>query len=82
MGLNKIEEIMNIFSSHGKASTPVAVIQNGTLPEQQVVVGTVESITNLTKEKNIEAPAIIVVGDVVRYAHDIQKMVARHIGRG
>jgi uroporphyrin-III C-methyltransferase len=82
MGLNKIEEIMGIFSSHGKSATPVAVIQNGTLPNQQVAVGTVESISGIAREKNIEAPAIIIVGDVVRYAHDIEKIVARHIGRG
>jgi uroporphyrin-III C-methyltransferase len=82
MGLNKLNEIMTIFSSHGKTQTPVAVIQNGTLPSQQTVLGTVESIYELVQQKKIEAPAVIVIGEVVRYAHDIEKMIARHIGRG
>jgi uroporphyrin-III C-methyltransferase len=82
MGLNKLNEIMTIFSSHGKAQTPVAVIQNGTLVSQQTVIGTVESIYELVQQKKIESPAVIVVGEVVRYAHDIEKMIARHIGRG
>lgn len=82
MGLNKIREIMEIFSAEGKASVPVAVIQNGTLADQRTVIGTVESITKLVEDQKIEAPAIIVIGEVVRYAHDIEKMVARHIGRG
>jgi uroporphyrin-III C-methyltransferase len=82
MGLNKLNEIMTIFSSHGKTQTPVAVIQNGTLASQQTVIGTVESIYELVQQKKIEAPAVIVIGEVVRYAHDIEKMIARHIGRG
>jgi siroheme synthase len=47
-----------------------------------VVIGTVDSILPLVKEKNIEAPAVIVVGEVVRYARDIEKMIEKHIGRG
>jgi uroporphyrin-III C-methyltransferase len=82
MGLNKLQEIMAVFSSHGKTQTPVAIIQNGTLASQQTAIGTVESIFEIVQQKKIEAPAVIVVGEVVRYAHDIEKMIARHIGRG
>jgi uroporphyrin-III C-methyltransferase len=82
MGLNKIQEIMETFSAHGKSNIPVAVIQNGTLPDQKVVIGTVDSIAQLVKDKKVEAPAVIVVGEVVRYAKDIEKMIERHIGRG
>jgi uroporphyrin-III C-methyltransferase len=82
MGLNKIQEIMTTFSSHGKSNIPVAVIQNGTLPDQKVVIGTVDSIAQLVKDKKLEAPAVIVVGEVIKYAKDIEKMVEKHIGRG
>jgi uroporphyrin-III C-methyltransferase len=82
MGLNKIAEIMEVFSSYNKAETPVAVIQDGTLSTQKTVVGTVKSIVQLIDNEGIESPAVIVVGEVVRYAREIEKLVARHIGQG
>jgi uroporphyrin-III C-methyltransferase len=82
MGLQKIEEIAAIYIEYGKAETPVAVIQNGTREDQRTVVGTVKTIVDIVKQENIGAPAIIVVGEVVRYAHDIEKLVARQIARG
>ncbi len=68
MGLRKLPEIMSIFHSCGKADTPVAVIQNGTLPSQKQVVGTVASIVNMVKEEDLGSPGIIIAGDVVRFA--------------
>lgn len=75
MGLNKIQEIMDIFHSAGRENTPVAVIQNGTLPSQQAVVGTVSTIVDLVHQERINAPAIIVIGEVVKYARDLQKVL-------
>lgn len=68
MGLKKIEAIMSLFEAEGKSDTPVAVIQNGTLPNQKAVVGTVESIARQMTEEVIGSPAVIVIGEVVRYA--------------
>ena len=78
MGLNKIQEITEIFSAVGKANTPVAVVQNGTLPSQQAVVGTVSNIVDLVKQENIVSPAVIIVGEVVRYARQLQRVIADH----
>ena len=51
---------------HGKdPSTPVAVIERGTRPDQRVTVGTLLNIAELAKERKVKAPAITVVGDVV-----------------
>jgi uroporphyrin-III C-methyltransferase len=68
MGLNKLQEIMNVFDAHGKKETPVAVIRNGTLKDQQCVIGTVNTIATLSAQANMGAPAVIVVGEVVKYA--------------
>ena len=76
MGLNKIKEIVEILTANGRAETPVAVIQNATLDAQQAVVGTVSTIIDMVQQEKIEAPAVIVVGDVVKYARDLQKVVA------
>lgn len=66
MGMHRLAEIMQIFSQHQKDSTPVAVIQNGTLPNQKMGVGTVASIVKVAEEKQLASPAIIVVGEVVK----------------
>jgi uroporphyrin-III C-methyltransferase len=76
MGLNNIRSIVDAFVSHGKEHTPVAVIQDGTLPSQQAVIGTVSTIEDLVIQESIQAPAIIVVGEVVKYARDLQKIVS------
>lgn len=74
MGLNKIQEIMEQFQSHGKNETPVAIIQNGTLPNQKNVIGKVSTIAGLAVVSGIGSPAIIVVGDVVNYAHALNEI--------
>lgn len=79
MGLGKLAEIMQIFSEVGKGETPVAVIENGTLPSQQAVVGTVSTIIDIVSQEKINPPAVIVVGEVVRYARNLRKELARHI---
>ena len=49
-------------------ATPVAVIENGTRPEQKVIVGTLAETGRLIAYGGIVGPAVIVVGDVVRAA--------------
>lgn len=68
MGLGKLKEIVSVFSRHGKDNTPVAIIQNATMDNQRSVIGTVSTITATTEASDIKAPAVIVIGDVVRYA--------------
>jgi uroporphyrin-III C-methyltransferase len=75
MGLGRLAEIMTQFETHGKGHVPVAVIQNGTLPHQQSVVGTVASVAAKAADAGIGAPAIIIVGEVVRYARALEHVV-------
>jgi uroporphyrin-III C-methyltransferase len=78
MGLKKLAEIMSVFHAHGKHDLPVAVIQNGTLPSQKHVVGTVSTIVNLVREEDLGSPGIIVAGDVVRFA-PVGEVMARNM---
>ena len=66
MGLGKLKEIANIFSSQGKSDTAIALIQNGSLPSERIALGTIETIVQIAEEEKIGAPAIIVIGDVVK----------------
>lgn len=67
MGLKKLGEIVSLFEAEGKGNTPVAVIQNGTLPNEKRVTGTVATIKSLAEQQEIGPPAIIIIGEVVKY---------------
>ena len=75
MGLNKLEEIMEQFRINGKEETPVAVIQNGTLPDQKNIIGKVSTIVGLASSALVGSPAIIIVGEVVNYAQSLNEVV-------
>jgi uroporphyrin-III C-methyltransferase/precorrin-2 dehydrogenase/sirohydrochlorin ferrochelatase len=47
-------------------STPVAVVENGTLPDQRGVVGRLDGLKALIRESGITGPAIIFVGEAAR----------------
>ena len=79
MGISKVEEIMECFSGHGKGNTPVAIIQNGTLPSQKHVIGTVSTITALLKIEDIHSPGIIIVGEVVKNALELEKIITEKV---
>jgi uroporphyrin-III C-methyltransferase len=68
MGMSKLQEIVKLFKAAGKENMPVGIIQNGTTHNQKSVFGTVASIVKQVQEQNIAAPAIIVIGEVVKEA--------------
>ena len=64
MAVRNLPEISTVLIQAGRApNTPVAVIRWGTRPGQQTVAGTLADIA--ARAEGIEAPAVIVVGDVV-----------------
>lgn len=67
MGMGKLALIMETYRTSGKEEVPVAIIQNGSLPSEKVVLGTVSTIEKLAEEGELGAPAVIVLGEVVRY---------------
>lgn len=67
MGVRTLEHVVEQLLRHGyPKDTPAALISWGTLPEQQVVTGTVEDIVQLAHEHNVAPPAVSVFGDVVK----------------
>ncbi len=76
MGMGKLGEIVRIFRGFGKKDTPVGVIQNGTTENQRSGFGTISSIEKVVAEKRLTAPAIIVIGEVVRESQQLQKITS------
>ncbi|OCB75697.1 uroporphyrinogen-III C-methyltransferase [Flavobacterium piscis] len=72
MGMNKLPQIIDLFQKEDKGDLPVAIIQNGTTSEEKIGVGTVNSILEIVKEKQLSSPAIIVLGEVVRESNKLK----------
>jgi uroporphyrin-III C-methyltransferase len=70
MGLHNLPAIVAKLVANGRLpETPVAVIHQGTTDQQKTVVGTLADIVE--KSAALKAPALIVVGDVVRLAEKL-----------
>jgi uroporphyrin-III C-methyltransferase len=69
MGRDKIERICENLISEGRdPETPVAVIVDGTLDSQRTILGTLSTIAEKVRKRQIKGPTLIVVGDVVGFA--------------
>jgi uroporphyrinogen III methyltransferase/synthase len=67
MAMGNLAEIVAQLREHGlAATTPIAIVHEGTKPSQIVVTATLETIVDEVARSGIAAPAIVVVGDVVR----------------
>ena len=65
MGTTHLSEIMSIFRKHKPDDYPVGIVQNGTLPNEKWVKGTLSTIVRRVKEEGISNPATIFVGPAV-----------------
>jgi uroporphyrin-III C-methyltransferase len=70
MGMKKLNEIVEVFEAFNRENTPVAIIQNGSLPDEKLGLGTVSTISEIVREKGLSSPAIIIVGEIIRYTKE------------
>ena len=67
MGLVSLSIICQELINHGMpADKPIALIQQGTTPSQKVFVGTLANLPAIIASEEVQAPTLIIVGDVVR----------------
>lgn len=65
MGVASLKEIMDgLINANMDRDTSAAVIQNGTLPNQRIVTGTIENLYERAVQSKIKSPSVIVVGKV------------------
>lgn len=82
MGMSKLNEIVEVFRGYGKENTPVGIIQNGTTENERSGFGTIKNIEEIVAEKDLNAPAIIVIGEVVRESGKIQSLLKSKVEEG
>ena len=72
MGFGNLSAIVRKLVEHGMpAHRPVAVISNGTRPDQRSVAGTLADIEERVNSASLPTPALIIVGEVVRLRDSI-----------
>ena len=73
MGMQNLPKIVAALIKHGRLSdTPVAVIKNGTRPEQTTIVGNLKDIVAKVSGQYFSPPVVIVVGEVVRFREKLR----------
>jgi uroporphyrin-III C-methyltransferase len=69
MGIGQIKENTQEMMKYRDPKTPVCVIENGTTPKERIVIGTLDNIS----EKDINTPAILIIGNVVDVYQKMKK---------
>lgn len=81
MAVERMALIAEALIRYGRSSdTPVAVVQDGTLPGQRALTATLGTVAGEMAAAGVRPPAIVVVGDVVGVAREID-MIRADMGR-
>ena len=69
MGVGQLDLLTEQLLAHGRgADTPFALIENGSLPQQRTLTGTLHALPMLAAQHAIGAPALLILGEVAAQA--------------
>jgi uroporphyrin-III C-methyltransferase/precorrin-2 dehydrogenase/sirohydrochlorin ferrochelatase len=72
MGLHSLPRLTEGLIEAGRcADTPIAIISNASMPNQQVLTGTLATIVAQQEKEQLPTPALLIMGDVVALHHDL-----------
>ena len=72
MGLMGLAQICAQLIAHGREpDTPIALIQKGTTADQKTLIATLSSMPALADNQKLQAPTLIIVGEVVNLHHQL-----------
>ncbi|MGM8938733.1 siroheme synthase CysG [Psychrobacter glaciei] len=72
MGLHSLARLTEGLIEAGRnADTPIAIISNASMPNQQVLTGTLATIVAQQEQAQLPTPALLIMGDVVALHHDL-----------
>lgn len=67
MAVNRLEQVVEDLRAEGvREETPVAIVENGTLPGERVICSELSEIVREAAAADIRPPSLILVGEVVR----------------
>lgn len=68
MGMYQLEAISKVCVAHGKGEVAAAIVQSATTKAQKSAFGFAGSLDKIAQKHDLRNPAVIVIGEVVRYA--------------
>jgi len=69
MALGQVNRVEQQLLAHGrKPDTPVALVENGTRPDQRVIVGRLHELSALAGAYSVRTPAMLYIGEVTSMA--------------
>ncbi|WP_201527224.1 uroporphyrinogen-III C-methyltransferase [Psychrobacter frigidicola] len=72
MGLHSLARLTEGLIAAGRcADTPIAIVSNASMPNQQVLTGTIATIAAQQEQEQLPTPALLIMGDVVALHHDL-----------
>lgn len=74
MGYAKLAQIVAFYQQHDKGQLPIALIQNGSLPNERIALGRIDNILQEAERSLVGVPAIIVLGEVVAKHHAFENL--------
>ena len=81
MVVSALKEFRDQLRRRGRAgATPVALIENGTRPDQRVLLGQLDSIVELAAAHAVQSPALLIVGEVAALGQSLHWFGAPPIG--
>ncbi|MGS0997264.1 siroheme synthase CysG [Rhodanobacter sp. UC4451_H18] len=81
MGVNELATLQARLVEHGRAaSTPFALIENGSLPNQRVVCGVLGNLAERAAAHAVSSPALLILGEVAALAPSLAWFGAAPLG--
>ena len=72
MGTSELPGLQQRLIAHGRAgTTPFAIIENGSRPEQRVITGTLSTLVERATVYDVRSPALLIIGEVAALAHTL-----------
>ncbi len=72
MAVSNIENVVKkLLTSGRKKNTPCAFIENGTTSKERIITANLGNVIKRARESCVKAPAVLIVGEVVRYGKRI-----------
>lgn len=69
MGVGELATLQERLLAHGRAaSTPFALVENGSRPGQRVITGTLARLPYLAQAHRVRSPALLILGEVAALA--------------
>ncbi|MDR2754291.1 MAG: uroporphyrinogen-III C-methyltransferase [Planctomycetaceae bacterium] len=79
MGIAALENICTGFLEAGMdRQTPAAIIENATLKTQRKFIGTLETLFELSKQNNLVAPSVVIIGAVCALSEKLSTPLHRN----